>query len=168
MEPVGAFTRTADITATHGLEKGLIFVDELPAFFASREQSFRGTSIRLAAARLARPTASGRDSLERRPALSRVPGRIPSRVPRPGHRNYAWPWEDLEVIYLESGFFSASDRMTVQLRSGQRVESAAVQGLVKMVSLDGQRTEHRLSNLAFIAPSPVRATSKPAGRAAHV
>ena len=58
------------------------------------------------------------------------------------------------MIYLESGFFSASDRVTVQLRSGQKLESAAVQGLVKMVSLDGQRTEHRLSNLALIAPRP--------------
>lgn len=31
------------------------------------------------------------------------------------------------------------------------VESTAVQGLVKMVYLDGQQTDHRLSNLALIA-----------------
>jgi hypothetical protein len=43
-----------------------------------------------------------------------------------------------------------------------KVESAAVQGLVKMVSLDWQRTEHRLSNLALIAPSPIRSTANPA------
>ena len=86
----------------------------------------------------------------------------------PDHRSYGWSWEDLEVIYLESGFFSASHRVTVQLRSGQKLESAAVQGLVKMVSLDGQRTEHRLSNLALIAPSPIRSTAKPVGLAARV
>jgi hypothetical protein len=54
----------------------------------------------------------------------------------------------------------------MQLRSAQKLESAAVQGLVKMVSLDGQRTEHRLSNLALIAPSPIRRTAKPVGLAA--
>lgn len=60
------------------------------------------------------------------------------------------------------------DRVTVQLRSGQRVESGAVPGLVKMVSLDGQRTEHRLSNLALIAPSAIRSAAKPVGLAVRV
>ena len=55
----------------------------------------------------------------------------------------------------------------MQLRSGQRLESGAIPGL-KMVSLDGQRTEHRLSNLALIAPSPVRSGAKPIGLAVLV
>jgi hypothetical protein len=117
------------VGATHSLDKGLIYVEELPMFFASRRNNlqYRG----------------------------------------PDHRNYSWSWEDVEVIYLESGFFSASDRVTVQLRSGQKLESAAVQGLVAMVSLEGQRNEHRLSNLALIAPSPIRSTAKPVGLAAR-
>jgi hypothetical protein len=36
-----------------------------------------------------------------------------------------------------------------------------------MVSLDTQRTEHCLSNLALIARSPIRSTAKPAGLAAQ-
>jgi hypothetical protein len=86
----------------------------------------------------------------------------------PDRRTHVWPWQDLELIYLESGFFSSTDRVTMQLRSGQKVESGGVQGLVKMVSLDGQRTEHRLSKMALSAPSPIRSTAKPVGLAARV
>ena len=46
-----------------------------------------------------------------------------------------------------------------------KLEPAAFQGFVKMVSLDGQRTERRLSNLALIAPSPIRRAAKPTGLA---
>jgi hypothetical protein len=59
------------------------------------------------------------------------------------------------------------DQVTVQLRSGQRLESGAVPGLVKMVSLDGQRTEHHLSNPVLIAPSLIRSAAKPVGLAAR-
>jgi hypothetical protein len=86
----------------------------------------------------------------------------------PDRRTDRWPWEDLELIYLESGFFllRSSDRAT-SVRT-KKLESAAAQDLVKVMSLDGQRTEHRLSNLALIAPSPVRSTAKPLGLVARV
>ena len=78
---------------------------------------------------------------------------------------YGWPWEDLELIYLESGFFSSTDRLTVQLRSAQKMQSAAVEGVVKMVSLDGQRTEHRLCNVALIPLTHSKHAQ--AGRTSH-
>lgn len=36
MEPVGAFTRNADITAIRSVDDGLVYMDELPAFFRIR------------------------------------------------------------------------------------------------------------------------------------
>jgi dipeptidyl aminopeptidase/acylaminoacyl peptidase len=72
-------------------------------------------------------------------------------------QEYGWEWARIQWIYLErAGIFSSHDKIVVQLRSGQRVESEAVQGVVGMVSLDGQLTQHMLSNLVFLAPSPVR------------
>ena len=169
MEPVGVFTRTADITAIHSLEKGLIYLEELPAFFASRRND-----------RFAEhPSAwllGGLRALPRLDVIRSKDGQLFRgflegsylEYRGPDRRNYQWPWHDLEWIYLESGFFSSTDRVTVQLRSGQKLESAAVQGLVKIVSLDGQRSEHRLSNLAVIAPSPIRSTANAVGFAARV
>ena len=169
MQPVGVFTRTAAITAIHSLDKGLIYVEELPMFFASRRND-----------RFAEHPSTwllrGLRALPRLDVIRSKDGQLfrgflegsHLEYRGPDHRTYRWSWEELEVIYLESGFVSASDRVTVQLRSGQKLESAAVQGLVKMVSLDGQRAEHRLSNLALIAPSPNRSTAKPVGLAARV
>jgi hypothetical protein len=168
MEPVGVFTRTADITAIHSLNKGLIYVEELPMFFASRRNNrfAEHPSVWLLRGLRALPRLDVIRSKEGQLFRGFLEGSH-LEYRGPDHRNYSWSWEDVEVIYLESGFFSASDRVTVQLRSGQKLESAAVQGLVKMVTLDGQPTEHRLSNLALIAPSPIRSTAKPVGLAAR-
>ena len=169
MEPVGAFTRTADITAIHSLNKGLIYVEELPVFFASRrnDRFAEHPSVWL---------LRGLRGLPRLDVIRSKDGQLfrgflegsHLEYRGPDRRTYAWPWVDLEFLYLESGFFSSTERLTGQLRSGEKVESVAVQGLVKMVSLDGQRTEHRLSNLALIAPSPIRSTAKPTGLAVRV
>jgi hypothetical protein len=169
MEPVGVFTRSADITAIHSLERGLIYLEELPAFFASRRND--GFADHPSAWLL-----RGLHALPRLDVIHSKEGQLfrgflegsDLEYRGPDRRNHQWPWADLELVYLESGFFSSTNRVTVHLRSGQKVESAAVQGLVKMVSLDGQRTEHRLSNLALIAPSPIRTTAKPVGLAARV
>ena len=168
MEPVGVFTRTADITAIHSLEKGLIYVEELPAFFDSRrnERFAEHPSACLLRGLRALPGLDVLRSKDGQLFRGFLEGSY-LEYRGPDRRKYQWPWNDLEMVYLESGFFSSTDRVTVQLRSGQKLESSAVQGDIKMLSLDGQRTEHRLSNLALITPSPIRTAAQPAGLAAR-
>ena len=158
MEPVGAFTRDGDISAIHSLEQGLVYVDELPAFFAlQRNEHFAH-----------RPSAWVVNGLESLPRLDVVRTKVghlfhgflenPALEYRAPDRNHHhWEWREIARIYLEpSGFFSSHDKLRIQLRSGQTIQSSAVQGTVRILDLEGQRTEHALSNLAFIAPSRVR------------
>lgn len=157
MEPVGAFTRNADITAIRSVDDGLV-VDELPAFFQIRRNERFAN----------RPSAWIVEGLEALPRLDvvRTKGGHLFRgflehssleYRRPDKTLQTWQWQDLEWVHLDSSrLFSSHDKLAIQLRSGQHVDSSAVQGVVCIRDLEGNRIEHALSNLAFIAPSPVR------------
>ncbi|HSU32693.1 MAG TPA: hypothetical protein VLJ11_15800 [Bryobacteraceae bacterium] len=95
-------------------------------------------------------------------------GRSHLKYRGPDRRTHVWPWQDLELILPGIGILflygSSDGAAPVGTKSGIWRRP----GPGKMVSLDGQRTEHRLSKMALIAPSPIRSTTKPVGLAARV
>ncbi len=164
MEAVGAFTRNGDISAIHSFDEGLVYVDQLPVLFSMRRKE-----------RFAdRPSGwivSGLEMLPRLDVVRTAEGHLFRGFLQGSHleyrgpeqRQYGWEWRQIEWIYAErSGPFSSHDNLILQLRSGHRVESQAVQGIVRVLNLEGQLTEHKLSNLAFIAPSASRDLLRPA------
>jgi hypothetical protein len=166
IEPVGAFTRNADIDAIRSFEDGVVYIEDLPELFTRRRND-----------RFAdRPSTwivQGLAALPRLDVVRTREGQLFRGFFQGQHleyrgtdrREYGWEWARIGWVYLErAGMFSSHDKVVVQLRAGQRVESEAVQGVVSLVSLDGQLTQHMLSNLVFLAPSPVRGICDPASR----
>ena len=158
IEAVGAFTRNADISAIHSFDDGLNHVDELPALFPMRRKERFAN----------KPSGwivAGLEALPRLDVVRTAEGHhfrgflqgSHLQYRDPEQKEYGWEWRQIEWIYLErSGVFSSCDKVILQLRSGRRVESQAVQGLVRVLNLEGRMSEHKLSNLVFIAPSPSR------------
>lgn len=164
IEAVGAFTRNGDISAIHSFEDGLVYVDELPALFSMRRNE-------RFANRPSEWIVTGLEALPRLDVVRTAEGHhfrgflqgSHLQYRGPEQQEYGWEWRQIEWIYLErSGVFSSHDKVILQLRSGRRVESQAVQGIVRVLDLEGQLSEHKLSNLAFIAPSPSRDLLRPA------
>ena len=164
-QPVGAFTRAADLTPIYDGAQGLIYIDELPAYFAAQQDP------RFAQ----RPSAWVRHGLEQLPSLDVV---VDSRGQT--HRGllagtglqyqtangtwYEGAWQDLACVevQLATGFFSEQDDLVLHGRAGGGWRTKFRRGSVGLRTLEGDRHDMPLRGLWQIVPAPVRFHADPA------
>ena len=163
-QPGGAFTRAADLTPIYDRAQGLIYIDELPAYFAAQQDP------RFAQ----RPSAWVRHGLEQLPSLDVV---VDSRGQT--HRGllvgtglqyqmangtwYEGAWQDLACVevQLATGFFSEQDDLVLHWREGGGCRTKFRRGSVGLRTLEGGRHHLPLRGLWQIVPAPVRFSASP-------
>lgn len=158
-QPVGVFTRAANLECIHSLEKGLIYVDELPAYFAlHKNQRF--------ANRASRWLVQGLAQLPRLDVIHDSQGQTHLGVFEDSRLEYRaingeWfccDWMDIDWVQIQParGLFSEQDEMVLHLKNGERYEQTFRHGIVRLCTLEGQRKALKLRGLQYLIPSPVR------------
>ncbi len=159
VQPVGAFTRAADIAPIYDRVQGLIYVDELPAYFAAHQDPRFGQ----------RPSAWVRQGLAQLPSLDAVVdgrgqthlGLLAGPALQYGMANGIWYeclWENWAWVEVQpaTGFFSEQDGLVLRWREGGSSETKFRHGLIRLRTLEGEWKPMLLRGLHGIAPAPVR------------